>query len=57
MSILSSFSLKERIILLGLNEDRADVIIPASEIFSNDYEAWSSKTNHCSKGWACRRCN
>jgi exopolyphosphatase/guanosine-5'-triphosphate,3'-diphosphate pyrophosphatase len=30
---LSSFSLKERIILLGLNEDRADVIIPASEIF------------------------
>lgn len=30
---LASFSLKERIILLGLNEDRADVIIPASEIF------------------------
>ncbi len=30
---LFSFSLKERIILLGLNEDRADVIIPASEIF------------------------
>jgi len=30
---LSSFSLKECIILLGLNEDRADVIIPASEIF------------------------
>lgn len=30
---LASFSLKERIISLGLNEDRADVIIPASEIF------------------------
>lgn len=30
---LSSFSLKERITQLGLNEDRADVIMPASEIF------------------------
>lgn len=30
---LNSYSLKERIMLLGLNEDRADVIIPASEIY------------------------
>lgn len=30
---LSSFSLKDRINILGLNQDRADVIIPASEIF------------------------
>ncbi|WP_207425928.1 exopolyphosphatase [Pedobacter sp. SYSU D00535] len=30
---LSSFSLKERINILGLNQDRADVIIPASEIY------------------------
>lgn len=30
---LSSFSLKERITVLGLNEDRADVIMPASEIY------------------------
>ncbi|HEY0895989.1 MAG TPA: exopolyphosphatase [Sphingobacteriaceae bacterium] len=30
---LNSFSLKERITQLGLNEDRADVIMPASEIF------------------------
>ncbi|QEC53242.1 exopolyphosphatase/guanosine-5'-triphosphate,3'-diphosphate pyrophosphatase [Anseongella ginsenosidimutans] len=30
---LRSFSLKERIEVLGLNPDRADVIIPASEIF------------------------
>lgn len=30
---LNSFSLKERIQVLGLNPDRADVIIPASEIF------------------------
>lgn len=30
---LNSFSLKERITHLGLNEDRADVIIPAAEIY------------------------
>lgn len=32
-SNLSSYSLKERISVLGLNPDRADVIIPASEIY------------------------
>jgi exopolyphosphatase/guanosine-5'-triphosphate,3'-diphosphate pyrophosphatase len=32
---LRSYSLKERIIILGLKPDRADVIIPASEIFLN----------------------
>ena len=30
---LNSFSLKERITVLGLNQDRADVIIPACEIY------------------------
>ncbi len=30
---LNSFSLKDRINILGLNQDRADVIIPASELF------------------------
>lgn len=30
---LSSFSLKDRINVLGLNSDRADVIIPATEIY------------------------
>src|SRR5690606_36350370 len=30
---LNSFSLKDRINVLGLNNDRADVIIPACEIF------------------------
>ena len=30
---LRSYSLKERIKVLGLNQDRADVIIPASEIY------------------------
>jgi len=30
---LTSYSLKERIHELGLNPDRADVIIPASEIY------------------------
>lgn len=30
---LNSYSLKERINILGLNPDRADVIIPASEIY------------------------
>lgn len=32
---LRSYSLKERILVLGLKSDRADVIIPASEIFLN----------------------
>ena len=32
-SYLNSYSLKERINVLGLNPDRADVIIPASEIY------------------------
>lgn len=32
-SQLNSYSLKERINVLGLNHDRADVIIPASEIY------------------------
>ncbi len=32
-SYLNSYSLKERITVLGLNDDRADVIIPATEIF------------------------
>lgn len=30
---ISSFSLKERIEVLGLNDDRADVIVPAGKIF------------------------
>jgi len=32
---LRSYSYKERIVILGLKPDRADVIIPASEIFLN----------------------
>jgi exopolyphosphatase/guanosine-5'-triphosphate,3'-diphosphate pyrophosphatase len=32
---LSSFSLKDRINVLGLNQDRADVIIPACEVYMN----------------------
>jgi exopolyphosphatase/guanosine-5'-triphosphate,3'-diphosphate pyrophosphatase len=32
-SYLTSFSLKDRINVLGLNQDRADVIIPACEIY------------------------
>jgi exopolyphosphatase/guanosine-5'-triphosphate,3'-diphosphate pyrophosphatase len=32
---LRSYSLKERIVVLGLKPDRADVIIPATEIFLN----------------------
>jgi exopolyphosphatase/guanosine-5'-triphosphate,3'-diphosphate pyrophosphatase len=32
-SYLDSFSMKERINVLGLNQDRADVIIPACEIY------------------------
>ena len=32
-SYLNSFSLKDRINVLGLNQDRADVIIPACEIY------------------------
>ncbi len=34
-SYLNSFSLKDRINVLGLNQDRADVIIPACEIYLN----------------------
>lgn len=34
-SYLNTFSLEERIKVLGLRSDRADVIIPASEIFLN----------------------
>ena len=30
---LNSFSLKDRINVLGLNQDRADVIIPACDIY------------------------
>ena len=30
---LNSYSLQDRIRMLGLNQDRADVIIPASEIY------------------------
>ena len=30
---LNSYSLRDRINILGLNQDRADVIIPACEIF------------------------
>jgi exopolyphosphatase/guanosine-5'-triphosphate,3'-diphosphate pyrophosphatase len=30
---LNSYTLKERIVVLGLNQDRADVIIPACEIY------------------------
>jgi exopolyphosphatase/guanosine-5'-triphosphate,3'-diphosphate pyrophosphatase len=33
ISHLSKFSLKERIEIMGLRPDRADVIIPAAEIF------------------------
>lgn len=32
-NLLNSYSLKDRINVLGLNQDRADVIIPASEIY------------------------
>jgi exopolyphosphatase/guanosine-5'-triphosphate,3'-diphosphate pyrophosphatase len=32
-NFLNSFSLKDRINVLGLNQDRADVIIPACEIY------------------------
>ncbi|MCL4637866.1 MULTISPECIES: Ppx/GppA phosphatase family protein [Olivibacter] len=41
---LNSFSLKERINVLGLNNDRADVIIPACEIFLNVMK-WGSVKN------------
>lgn len=34
-NFLKSYTYEERVRLLGLNEDRADVIIPASEIFIN----------------------
>lgn len=32
-AFLNSYSLKDRIHVLGLKQDRADVIIPAAEIF------------------------
>ncbi|MEQ1732642.1 MAG: exopolyphosphatase [Bacteroidia bacterium] len=34
-NLLISYTFEERVRLLGLNEDRADVILPASEIFIN----------------------
>lgn len=41
---LNSYSLKERINVLGLNPDRADVIIPACDIFLNVMKWGSVKT-------------
>ena len=41
---LNSFSLKDRINILGLNQDRADVIIPACEIFLTIMK-WASIKN------------
>lgn len=41
---LNSFSLKDRINILGLNQDRADVIIPACEIFLTVMK-WASIKN------------
>lgn len=40
---LSSFSLKDRINVLGLNQDRADVIIPACEIYMTVMKAANIK--------------
>jgi exopolyphosphatase/guanosine-5'-triphosphate,3'-diphosphate pyrophosphatase len=40
---LSSFSLKDRINVLGLNQDRADVIIPACEIYMTVMKAANVK--------------
>jgi len=42
-SYLSSFSLKDRINVLGLNQDRADVIIPACEIYITVMKAANMK--------------
>ena len=41
---LNSYSLKDRINILGLNQDRADVIIPACEIFLSVMK-WASIKN------------
>lgn len=43
-SYLNSFSLKDRINVLGINQDRADVIIPACEIFISVMK-WSNMKN------------
>jgi exopolyphosphatase/guanosine-5'-triphosphate,3'-diphosphate pyrophosphatase len=43
-SYLNSFSLKDRINVLGLNQDRADVIIPACEIYISVMK-WASIKN------------
>jgi exopolyphosphatase/guanosine-5'-triphosphate,3'-diphosphate pyrophosphatase len=40
---LSAFSLKDRINVLGLNQDRADVIIPACEIYMTVMKAANIK--------------
>jgi exopolyphosphatase/guanosine-5'-triphosphate,3'-diphosphate pyrophosphatase len=41
---LNSYSLKDRINVLGLSQDRADVIIPACEIFLSVMK-WASIKN------------
>lgn len=41
---LNSFSLKDRIQVLGLNQDRADVIVPAAEIYVSLLK-WASVKN------------
>lgn len=46
---LNSFSLKERIQILDLNQDRADVIIPASEIYLSVLKWASIKTIYVPK--------
>ncbi len=46
---LNSFSLKDRINVLGLNQDRADVIIPACEIFLTVMKWSGIKTIHVPK--------
>lgn len=46
---LNSFSLKERIQILELNQDRADVIIPASEIYITVLKWAGIKTIHVPK--------
>ncbi len=46
---LNSYSLKERIQLLDLNQDRADVIIPAAEIYLSIMKWAAVKTMHVPK--------
>lgn len=46
---LNSYSLKERIQVLDLNQDRADVIIPASEIYLSVMKWAGIKTIHVPK--------